>query len=263
MRNFSVSLLALAVLVTVSGHAMAFGDSNNTNVNANTVSPTIDVHPTNTVSPTITNTNVNAPTFNVHPSASSSSSSNVNNNIRVKNTNQQQQKQGQLQLQGQQQGQQQSNSQSNVSSGNTTQTGGQSVSFTSPEVAPGMAGLVGTVCSTSVTGSAAGGSFFAIGFGTTTIDHQCEVRESAKVLVAMGYSNVAFALMCGNEGVSQAANEVGISCPTGKKVADVSTVPMASTAPAGIAPVTFNAPASGYDSPYDHNYAPTPLPARR
>jgi hypothetical protein len=87
---------------------------------------------------------------------------------------------------------------------------------------PDLAGLVGTNCSQSATMSGAG-SLFALAFGATYTDADCNRRETAKYLADFGYKSVAFALLCQNSGVPEAARAVGVKCPGTSEAASVPT----------------------------------------
>jgi hypothetical protein len=108
--------------------------------------------------------------------------------------------------------------------------------------APDLSGLVGTSCMGSTTASG-GSGLFALGFGTSWVDHDCQRRETAKYLSDMGYPKIGFALLCKNDGVAEAAAQVGVTCPGAPKLTE---------APQRIVPMAANGvPESWYESPYD------------
>jgi len=106
--------------------------------------------------------------------------------------------------QGQQQGQTQSNSNSAVGSGNVTEFNSRSEVNAQPAIAPDLAGLVGSQCMGSVTASGAGGGIVSIGFGTTYVDHDCELRAFAASLLAVGERQAAISILMDNKEVKNA-----------------------------------------------------------
>ena len=110
-----------------------------------------------------------------------------------------------------------------AAAGGASNSGGNSttIKVPAPAYAPALSGLVGTQCMGSVTASGGGCGIVSVGFGTSYIDHDCERRQNAQTVAAIGYPDVAFALLCKNEGVSDAAALVGKDCP-GQRHQDVS-----------------------------------------
>lgn len=95
-----------------------------------------------------------------------------------------------------------------VGSGNTTSysEGGTTVRA-EPAIAPDLAGLVGTGCMGSVSGSGAGGGFVSIGVGFTYKDSDCEKRAFAASLIALGQNAAALRLLMQNPDVAKALSD--------------------------------------------------------
>jgi len=91
--------------------------------------------------------------------------------------------------------------------------------------APGLAAGGSDVCLGSISFGASGVGF-GLSFGTTTPEHDCNIRQYSRLLSGLGHRRAATQMLCFNREVAQALAAQGTPCLVGEYAAAPTTIVM-------------------------------------
>jgi len=89
--------------------------------------------------------------------------------------------------------------------------------------APGLAAGGSDVCLGSISFGASGVGF-GLSFGTTTPEHDCNIRQYSRLLSGLGHRRAATQMLCFNREVAQALAAQGTPCLVGESAATAAPV---------------------------------------